>query len=356
MLCVIPLGQLATHRLALSSSEFKETPYPTMFAFSYPVFFWLLPLPLFIWWFFPRVTPHICTALKVPFFADLTELTTSTKYRFDHQLALLMLITSLLIASGAGPHWMGPAIPLERSGSSIMLVVDISPSMEVTDMLVHGHRMTRLAVVKRAAAKFLHDRSRDQFGLIVFGDKAYLLTPLTYDRTHVLHQLNDITAGLAGKTTSIGDALGLAVKRLAKVPAHSRLIILLTDGVNNSGVLAPQQAAALARAAGISVYTIGLGAEVDSNSVSGMFLSLNGAAADLDEDTLKSIAIQTSGQYFRATDFNRLQQIYKMINQLSKTTHKNPMTIHVKHELYPWPLALALCLLVVFLITLRRQR
>ena len=327
-----------------------------MFAFSFPVIFVLLPLPLLVWLFFPCMPPKVSTSLKVPFFTDLQALNVRTQYRFDRQTALLLLITCLLIFSFAGPRWIGPSIPMDRSGSSIMLVVDISPSMAVSDMLVHGHRMARLGVVKRAAEKLLHDRPNDQFGLIVFGEKAYLLTPLTNDLTHVLNQLNDITTGLAGKTTSIGDALGLAIKRLSKVPTNSRMIILLTDGVNNSGVLDPLKSAALAHAAGIPVYTIGLGAEIDKNSLTGMFMSINGTSNDLDENTLKSIAAKTYGQYFRATDFSSLKKIYARINQLSKVSHKKNTSLHQMHELYPWPLAAALVFLFVFLINTRRKK
>lgn len=327
-----------------------------MLSFSCPVLFLLLPLPLLIWWTLPCVAPKISSSLKVPFFTDLHDLTVRTQYRFDRLMACLLVITSLLVTALAGPRWIGSALPLVRTGASIMLVLDISPSMEVRDMQVHGQRISRLAVVKSTAAQFLDTRSGDQFGLIVFGEKAYLLTPLTGDKTHVLHQLNDMTSGLAGPSTSIGDALGLAIKRLSGVPAHSRIIILLTDGVSNSGVLSPLKAADLAGAAGICVYTIGLGADVDSHAVSGMFLSLNGVTADLDEATLKAVAARTGGKYFRATDFSSLKQIYSIINKLAKTPHENSLIVRSQYDLYPWPLALAIWLLFVFFIYLRKQR
>ena len=177
----------------------------------------------------------------------------------------------------------------------------------------------------------------------MFGSRAYLQTPLTYDRQNVLLRIEDATAGLAGKTTSIGDALGLAVKRLQQVPAKGRLIVLLTDGVNNSGVLPPLKSAELARADGIKVYTIGLGSSVDPQTLNGLFLSMNGAS-DLDEDTLKEVAEMTGGQYFRATDLNSLSRIYQEINRL-ETVSQQQATVRPQKEYYPYPLAGALLLL-----------
>jgi Ca-activated chloride channel family protein len=175
----------------------------------------------------------------------------------QNKITLLFLVWVLLVFALAGPRWVGEPQPLVRDGYNIMLALDISGSMEVSDMLVHGHPVTRLRVVKQAAEQFVQDRAGDRIGLILFGSRAYLQTPLTYDRRSVLMRIEDATVGLAGKTTSIGDALGLAVKRLQNVPAKGRMIILLTDGVNNSGVLPPLKAAELARADGIKVYTIG---------------------------------------------------------------------------------------------------
>ena len=204
----------------------------------------------------------------------------------------------------------------------------------------HGQPATRLAVVKRAAAQFVQDRVGDKIGLILFGSQAYLQTPLTYDRHNVLMRIEDATVGLAGKTTSIGDALGLAVKRLQSVPSEGRIIILLTDGANNSGVLAPLKAAELARDDGIKVYTIGLGSNA---AMGGLFLNMN-MASDLDEDTLKAVSKITGGRYFRATDGASLQNIYQSINRMEKVSQEKA-TVRPEHDYYPWLLSLALLLL-----------
>jgi Ca-activated chloride channel family protein len=200
----------------------------------------------------------------------------------------------------------------------------------------------RLAVVKRAAEEFVQNRVGDRIGLILFGTRAYLQTPLTYDRHSVLLRIEDATVGLAGNTTSIGDALGLAVKRLQTVPKEGRMIILLTDGVNNSGVLPPLKAAELARDFGIKVYTIGLGATVDPQSFGGMFFDMN-VRADLDEETLKDVSKMTGGRYFRATDLNSLQKIYKIINQM-ETTSQEQASVRPQHDYYPWLLGFAIAL------------
>ena len=187
-----------------------------------------------------------------------------------------------------------------------------------------------------------------QIGLILFGERAYLLTPLTNDHQNVLMRLDDFSVGLAGKSTSLGDALGLAVKRLQNTPSEGRLVILLTDGVNNSGVLPPLKAAELAKAAGIKVYTIGLGAAANNaQTFGGLFFNLN-AQAELDEDSLKRIASLTGGRYFRATDAGSLNAIYQLINRLS-TVRQDEVTVRPQHDYYPWPLGLALGLLILIL-------
>ena len=207
-----------------------------------------------------------------------------------------------------------------------------------------GRRVTRLFAVKRAAKQFVLNRVGDKIGLILFGEQAYLLTPLTYDRHNVIERLNDATVGLAGKSTSIGDALGLAIKRLQHLPAKGRMIVLLTDGVSNSGVIPPRKAAELAKAEGVKIYTIGLHSEIDSRSFDGMFLNLSGAA-DLDEPTLKAVAKMTGGHYFRATDQASLDRIYRYINTMARTSQAQA-TVRPQHEYYPWFLGLGLLILV----------
>lgn len=304
----------------------------------------LAPLPLILWYVLPHAPLVVTAAVKVPFFTAMQNIAQQQQRSIRGQTSLIipLSIWLLLIAALAGPRWVGEPLPVERQGYNIMLALDLSGSMEITDMLLHDRPVSRLMVVKRAAEQFVADRAGDRIGLILFGTQAYLQTPLTYDRHSVLLRLEDATVGLAGKTTSIGDAVGLAVKRLQDVPKQGRIIILLTDGANNSGVLTPLKAAELARDDGIKIYTIGLGAESDPHALTGNFLNIN-ASADLDEDTLKEMAQMTDGQYFRATDPESLQRIYQTINQLERIKQEHA-TVRPQKDYYPWCTALALLL------------
>lgn len=321
-----------------------------MFELATPWVLIFIPLPLLIWFLVPQEKLHLSAALKVPFLNAMIGINESEKRGLAKQsgFSLLLLIWSLLLVSLANPRWIGEPQPLARDGYNIMLALDLSPSMAVNDMQVHGRAVTRLDVVKRAGVQFVQNRANDKIGLIVFGERAYLQTPLTYDHNNVLQRLVDATAGLAGKSTSIGDALGLAVKHLQAVPDKGRVIILLTDGANNSGMLAPLKAAELAKGDGIKIYTIGLGSTADQQSFNGLFLSMN-AAAELDEDTLIGVAKMTGGRYFRATNMQSLQAIYQAINKL-ETTHQEHATVRPQIDYYPWPLALAWLLLMYLLV------
>lgn len=320
-----------------------------MFELAMPWALLLIPLPWIIWFFIPRLKQQLPVALKVPFYKAIAGIIDSERKTAvkQTQTLLLFLIWSLIVLALAGPNWVGEPRPIEREGYNIMLALDISGSMEMDDMLMNGRPVSRLALVKRAAERFVRDRVGDHIGLILFGSRAYLQTPLTYDRHSVLKRIDDASVGLAGKTTSIGDALGLAIKRLQHVPAQGRIVILLTDGVNNSGVLTPLKAAEIARTDGIKVYTIGLGAESDPRLMGGMFIGLN-PAADLDEATLKEVANLTGGRYFRATDSQSLLSIYETINKMEKISSEQD-SIRPQHEFYSWPLAFAFILYMYWL-------
>ena len=320
-----------------------------MFELAMPWTLILLPLPLLIWFFLPRVSLQLPAALKIPFFNAMMGISEQEKRSKSGQskLTFLCLIWSLLVFALADPRWVGEPLPLSREGHNIMMALDLSPSMAVNDMFLHNRPATRLAVVKRAATQFITNRTNDKIGLIVFGERSYLQTPLTYDHQNVLQRIDDATAGLAGKSTSIGDALGLAVKHLQNVPKKGRIIILLTDGANNSGVLPPLKAAELARDDNIKVYTIGLGSKGDTQTFNGLFLNMNGAA-ELDEDTLTSMAKMTGGRYFRATNIKSLQAIYDAINKM-ETVSQEQATVRPQHDYYPWPLALAWLLFMYLL-------
>lgn len=319
-----------------------------MFELAFPQLLFALPLPWIIWLVLPRASTRLPTALTVPFFkiALQTEYEKPQRQQGFSSFFTLFLAWGLMLFGLAGPRWVGDVLPLKHEGYNLMLALDISPSMEANDMISHGRTHTRLSVVKDAAEQFVKDRSADRIGLILFGARAYLQTPLTHDHRNVLTRIKDASVGLAGKSTSIGDALGLAVKHLQNVPKKGRVIVLLTDGVNNSGVLAPQKAAELAKQDGIKVYTIGLSAE-GANSGDSLFLGLM-QRADLDEEALKSIASLTGGLYFRATDPRSLQAIYQTINKMETVSQEHSM-IRPQKEYYPWFVALALSIILVWL-------
>jgi Ca-activated chloride channel family protein len=320
-----------------------------MFELAFPWALLALPVPLVLWWFGkPATTTQLTTALRVPFFNamnTIAEEKNAIAYR-PSSLWLLLTVWALLTFALAGPTWVGEPLPVEREGYNLMLVIDLSGSMEINDMVLHDRPASRLAVVKRAASQFVNDRKGDKIGLILFGSQAYLQTPLTYDHQSLLMRVQDASVGLAGKTTSIGDAIGLAVKRLRETPAQGRVIILLTDGVNNSGVLSPVKAAELAALQGIKIYTIGLGS--DPSAVDPLLMSLN-SGTELDENTLKEVAKVTDGQYFRATDSESLQSIYQTINKM-ETVFEAQQNIRPQHEFYPWPLGAALLLFCLWFV------
>ena len=326
-----------------------------MFELACPWFLAALPLPFIIWFLLPTARILCISALQVPFFSAMQTIVHQEQRSLGAQSALIIpgIIWVLLVVSGAGPRWVGDPLPVKRAGYNIMMALDLSGSMEMTDMIVQGRPVSRLAVVKQAAEHFVADRTGDRIGLILFGTQAYLQTPLTYDKPSVLMRLEDATVGLAGKTTSIGDAIGLAVKHLKEVPKAGRVLILLTDGANNSGVLAPLKAAEIAKDEAIKIYTIGLGSESDPRAMSpNNFFDFN-VSADLDEATLEQIAQMTGGHYFRATDPESLQAIYQTINQLVRSK-QDQATIRPQHDYYPWILACALLLCLIWLVVKTR--
>lgn len=255
------------------------------------------------------------------------------------QQLVLLLMWCLLVAALARPQHVGEQVQLPVSGRDLLLAVDISPSMDEQDMVIQGRSINRLQAVKRVLDDFIQRREGDRLGLLLFGTEPYIQAPLTFDRATVQTLLNEAGIGMAGRATAIGDALGLAVKRLRDRPQEQRVVILLTDGANTAGEIAPDKAAEIARAAGVRIYTIGIGAE--SMVQRGLLGSRRvNPSRDLDEELLKRVAQQTGGEYFRARSLPELELIYESINQLEpielEGKHYRPVT-----ELYAWPAGLA---------------
>ena len=219
-----------------------------------------------------------------------------------------------------------------------MMAIDLSGSMEERDFAVNGRATTRLGVVKEAADDFIARREGDRVGLVLFSDRAYLQAPLTFDREVVRELLEQAQVGLTGQKTAIGDAIAVSVKRLKDRPEDGRVLVLLTDGANNEGVMEPIKAAALASDLGIRIYTIGVGAQNRPG-----FLP----TSDLDEGTLRGIADLTGGAYFRATDVQGLAEIYRSIDRLEPVAGE-PLHVRPEVALYYWPAGFAVVLSGLF--------
>ncbi len=323
-----------------------------MFNFSAPWIFLSLPLPLLVWFLSPAVKTAQDQALYLPFFQQVKFLFHKTR-SLQHQWRPFILagfIWVLLVFAAAGPTWLGDPIALPQEARSLMLAVDISGSMQIPDMSLGGQNISRLEAVQALGQHFIQQRQGDRLGLILFGSKAYLQTPLTFDHNTVDAMLQDSSVGLAGELTALGDALGLAVKHLKDLPAQNRVLILLTDGASNSGHLSPTDAAELAAQYKIKIYTIGFGAS--SLTVPGFLgpRTIN-PSADLDESSLKAIADKTGGEYFRAKDTGSLNAIYQQLNQL-EPVEQNKIQYRPQTALYPWPLGTAF--LIAFAILLQR--
>ncbi len=314
--------------------------------FAWPYGLLALPLPLLVWGL-PKVS-HVPAALRVPFFDQvqaLNAVSTPLPWRFSWPLVGALLTWCLLILAAMRPQIPGGPVGIPMSGRDILLAVDVSGSMQAMDMHLAGARVDRLTAIKAVAGEFIERRVGDRIGLILFGTHAYLQAPLTFDRKTVRTLLEESAIGFAGRETAIGDAIGLAIKRLRERPSSQRVLILLTDGANTAGTLAPVHAAELAAQFGITIYPIGVGA--DELQLGGLFgMRRINPSIDLDEPTLMAIAEKTGGRYFRARDGHQLHAIYALLDAIEPTVKPDDL-LRPPTELYPWCLAAALFLSVV---------
>ncbi len=306
----------------------------------------LLPLPWLVRrWLRPAPDAGM-QALRVPWFALMRE-TASTWLKKPLLAAVAALAWSLLLVAAARPQWVGEVVTLPVTGRDLLLAVDISGSMDTQDMFLAGEPVNRLAVVKKVAGEFIQRRRGDRVGLVLFGSRAYLQTPLTFDTETTAILLEESEIGLAGRETAIGDAIGLAVKRLREDAASDRVLVLLTDGANTSGEVQPMQATEFAAREGLRIYTVGVGA--DEMMVRDFFGSrVVNPSADLDEDTLRAIAERTGGAYFRARDAQALAEIYQRLDEL-EPVESDQEVIRPIDELFHWPLGAAFLLVLVAL-------
>lgn len=326
-----------------------------MFIFEYPWFACLLPLPALV-----RIlklrhkaaeeshTPEILfPALKriQSAFKPFQEENISSKPLFH---LLLSLIWIFFIIALMQPEQVSQYHQIKNNGYDIMLAVDVSGSMQALDFSTPVKALSRLDVTKEVVGRFAQERQGDRVGLIAFGESAYTLVPLTLDTRSISKMLNDTISGMAGNATAIGDAIGLSVRTLRDRPAGSRVLILLTDGEDNSSRIPPMEAAKLAKQYGIRIYTIGIG-KTGPVPFPTKYGSVGLAETQIDEELLKNIATATDGQYFRATEKHTLEAIYNQINQLEKSESDDTIYL-IRDPLYVYPLGIALlCLLLLTL-------
>lgn len=318
-----------------------------MFEFYWTWAFLLLPLPFLIRRFTRSVKSNEQSALHVPFIDDFQAQTRLPRFNRTRLLLLLAALSWIaLIVALARPVWVGDSIELPSNGRNLMLAVDLSGSMREQDFVMDGLRVNRLMATKKIAGDFIRRREGDKIGLILFGDQAYLQSPLTFDRQTVYRLLQESQLGLAGKRTAIGDAIGLAVKHAGKNPDEEHVLVLMTDGEASAGVEV-DKAAELAADAGIKVYTVGIGS--NENSFDAFF---NNVSA-LDEEVLNMIADITGGQYFAARNTKQFENIYELLDKLEPVEQEQEKW-RPRVDLFYWPLLVALMLALG--VVLLRQR
>ena len=315
---------------------------------AWPWLLALLPLPWIYRWLISESPSRDMQALRVPWYQSVIG-DRSGWMRRPLLAAAAAAVWLMLVLAASRPQWVGDIDTLPITGRDLLLAVDISGSMDTQDMIWNNRAVNRLVVVKQVAGDFLQRRRGDRVGLVLFGSRAYLQTPLTFDTETTATLLDESEIGLAGRETAIGDAIGLAVKRLREDASSERVLILLTDGANTSGEVQPLQAAEFAARQGLTIYTVGVGA--DEMMVQDFFGSrVVNPSADLDEDTLRLIAERTGGVYFRARDAEALAEIYRMLDEL-EPVESDVEAVRPVDELFFYPLGLAylFALLAIFL-------
>ncbi len=321
--------------------------------FAWPWLMLAIPVPLVVRALLPaRANPQ--PALRVPWGERLRRVASGGVLQASARGFpwLTMLAWSLLCVAAARPQVLGPPVAPPQVGRDMMLAVDLSASMGEEDMELGGRVVDRLTAAKAVLADFLDRRVGDRIGLVVFGDRAFALAPLTLDRDSVRQQLDTSVVGLAGRATALGDAIGLSTKRLQQQRTEQRVLIVLTDGVNTAGVLEPDKAAQIARDSGVRIHAIAFGGD-GGGALSVFGLQLPTGGDEVDEAGLQKIAKLTGGRFFRARDTQALAGIYAEIDALEPVKRQG-QAVRPKIERYPWPLGLALAAGVLALLLRRR--
>ena len=318
--------------------------------FANPEFFWLLlllPLMLLWYWFWNKKSQANVTFSTTIAFKK----TKSWSDALYHLLFVLRMIAiALIVVALARPQTHSENAKTKiTDGIDIVMAIDVSASMLSQDL-----KPNRFEALKKVASQFVKDRPNDRIGLVIYAGESYTKTPVTTDKSIILNALSEITYGQIEDGTAIGMGLATAVNRLKESKAKSRVIILLTDGVNNTGFIDPQTAAELAAEYGIKVYTVGIG--TNGMALSPYALNADGSIiyrmqqVDIDEPLMKKIAQVTKGRYFRATNNQKLQQIYNEINQMETTKIEEFKYTEVDEKFRWWVLVAGFLLLLEFVL------
>jgi Ca-activated chloride channel homolog len=327
-----------------------------MTRFLQPEWFWLLGLLPFVMLWRGRRGP--IAAIEYSDVSLAREVARSSRSRLGLLVWLLPILAGVLMIVGlARPQRAHSRTQLTANGIDIVLGLDVSGSMQALDFQIDHQRVNRIEVVKSVVSKFIEERPDDRIGLIAFAGAPYLVSPITLDHDWLQQNLERVTVGAGDDGTAIGSAIAAGVNRLRLTPAKSKLLILLTDGVNNTGKISPLAAAEAAKAMGVKIYTIGVGVRGDApipvrDAAGNARLIM--AKVDVDERTLQAVADVTGGKFYRATDTDSLQKIYEQINRFEKTAQTVQKFEHTE-ELYPWALIPSLVILGLSL-TLQQTR
>ena len=323
--------------------------------FEYPALLWLLAVPLllvglYLWRELAERRPHLRVSTAAPWLqGGKSALAVLRHLPFVLRIAAL----SLIVVALARPRSSTEVEKVDTEGIDIVFAMDVSSSM-----LARDFNPDRISAAKDIAIEFISQRPSDRMGIVVFAGESYTQCPLTTDRATLINLMKEVQTDLIEDGTAIGNGLATAVARMMDSEAPSRVVILLTDGVNNSGEVAPQMAAEIAKTYGVRVYTIGVGANgmAPYPVMTPWGVEMQNVPVEIDEELLKGISSSTGGRYFRATDNTKLAEIYSEINKMEKA-RTSVDSFPVYKELFGrFGLAALICLLLELIIRLLIRR
>ncbi|WP_194757316.1 VWA domain-containing protein [Aliidiomarina indica] len=323
-----------------------------MLEFAWPLLFWLLPLPLLVRFLLPRIQ-RTAAAIWMPQARYLAPEYEAKAGGHWARWILPSLIWIALVSAAAQPRWVGDPIALNPEAREIMIALDLSGSMQMDDMERNGRAVTRLEAAHSILADFIRRRTGDRIGLIVYADSAHVYVPITSDLETVATMAEEAFIGLAGQRTALGDAIALSIRYFLERESQERVVLMLTDGMINTGQINAEQALQLARNHDVRIHTIGIGS--DEVTVQGIFgeRRLN-PSADLDEIFLNELARATGGEYFRARSSSEMERIYELIDRLEPIAN-DEQYLRPQRSLVHYPVSVALLALVLMLLPSPRQ-